>query len=135
MSMSDFLVNIDGIDKTAHIVTRLEVTGTGVEYIYYNVDGEKDENGDLYLFTSRVKSNEDGTDEIIEIENEDEKKIAFEIFSKACSLVRLETSISLMLTPLIIVGLFDVIKAKIVENNKNKRTITMKDIERMIAVL
>ena len=78
MSMSDFLVNIDGIDKTAHIVTRLEVTGTGVEYIYYNVDGEKDENGDLYLFTSRVKSNEDGTDEIIEIENEDEKKIAFE---------------------------------------------------------
>ena len=76
-------VNIDGIDKTAHIVTRLEVTGTGVEYIYYNVDGEKDENGDLYLFTSRVKSNEDGTDEIIEIENEDEKKIAFEIFSKA----------------------------------------------------
>ena len=82
MSMSDFLVNIDGIDKTAHIVTRLEVTGTGVEYIYYNVDGEKDENGDLYLFTSRVKSNEDGTDEIIEIENEDEKKIAFEIFSK-----------------------------------------------------
>ena len=25
----------------------------------------------------------DGTDEIIEIENEDEKKIAFEIFSKA----------------------------------------------------
>ena len=83
MSMSDFLVNIDGIDKAAHIVTRLEVTGTGVEYIYYNVDGEKDENGDLYLFTSRVKSNEDGTDEIIEIENEDEKKIAFEIFSKA----------------------------------------------------
>ena len=83
MSMSDFLVNIDGIDKTAHIVTRLEVTGTGVEYIYYNVDGVNDENGDLYLFTSRVKSNEDGTDEIIEIENEDEKKIAFEIFSKA----------------------------------------------------
>ena len=83
MSMSDFFVNIDWIDKTAHIVTRLEVTGTGVEYIYYNVDGEKDENGDLYLFTSRVKSNEDGTDEIIEIENEDEKKIAFEIFSKA----------------------------------------------------
>ena len=40
-----------------------------------------------------------------------------------------------MLTPLIIVGLFDVIKAKIVENNKNKRTITMKAIERMIAVL
>ena len=39
MSMSDFFVNIDGIDKTAHIVTRLEVTGTGVEYIYYNVDG------------------------------------------------------------------------------------------------
>lgn len=83
MSMSDFLVNIDGIDKTAHIVTRLEVIGTGIEYIYYNVDGEKDENGDLYLFASRVKSNEDGTDEIIEIENEDEKKIAFEIFSKA----------------------------------------------------
>lgn len=81
--MNEFMVNLNGIDKIAHILTRLEVIETGIEYIYYNVDGEKDENGDLYLFTSRVKSNEDGTDEIIEIENEDEKKIAFEIFSKA----------------------------------------------------
>lgn len=81
--MNEFLVNINGIDKTAHIVTRLEIKGTGIEYIYYNVDDEKDENGDLYLFTSRVKSNDDGTDEIIDIENEEEKKIAFEIFSKA----------------------------------------------------
>lgn len=81
--MNDFYVNYNGIDKIAHIVTRLEVVDTGIEYVYYNIDDEKDENGELYLFSSRVKINDDGTEDVVEIENEDEKEIAFEIFSKA----------------------------------------------------
>ena len=46
-------------------------------------DGEKNTNNDCLLFSSRIKVNEDGTEEIIEIENEEEKKIAFELFSTA----------------------------------------------------
>lgn len=78
--MNEFKVNIDGIDKIAHIVTRLAIKGSGVEYIYYNVDGEKDENDDLFLFVSRVEVDDDGNDEIIEIEDDEEKKLAFDIF-------------------------------------------------------
>lgn len=83
MFMGEFEININGIDKMAHIVTRLELENTDIEYIYYNVDGEKNTDGDYLLFASRVKVNEDGTEEIIEIENEEEKKIAFELFSTA----------------------------------------------------
>ena len=80
MFMGEFEININGIDKIAHIVTRLELENTDIEYIYYNVDGEKNTNNDYLLFSSRIKVNEDGTEEIIEIENEEEKKIAFDIF-------------------------------------------------------
>ena len=47
------------------------------------VDGEKNINDDYLLFASRIKVNEDGTEEIDEIENDEEKKIAFELFSTA----------------------------------------------------
>ncbi len=83
MFMGEFEININGIDKIAHIVTRLELENTDIEYIYYNVDGEKNTNNDYLLFSSRIKVNEDGTEEIIEIENEEEKKIAFELLSTA----------------------------------------------------
>ena len=83
MFMSEFEININGIDKIAHIVTRLELENTGIEYIYYNVDGEKNTNNDYLLFASRIKVNEDGTEEIVEIDDDEEKKIAFELFSTA----------------------------------------------------
>lgn len=83
MHMNEFKININGVDKIAHIVTRLELENTGIEYIYYNVDGEKNINDDYLLFASRIKVNEDGTEEINEIENDEEKNIAFELFSTA----------------------------------------------------
>ena len=79
--MSEFEININGIDKIAHIVTRLELENTGIEYIYYNVDDEKNDDGEYLLFASRIENNEDGQEEIIELENEEEKRIAFELFS------------------------------------------------------
>ena len=79
--MSEFEININGIDKIAHIVTRLELENTGIEYIYYNVDDEKNDDGEYLLFASRIENNEDGQEEIIELENEEEKRIVFELFS------------------------------------------------------
>mgnify|MGYP004667201689 FL=1 len=83
MHMNEFKININGVDKIAHIVTRLELENIGIEYIYYNVDDEKNVDDEYLLFASRIKVNEDGTEEIDEIENDEEKKIAFELFSTA----------------------------------------------------
>lgn len=80
--MNKFEININGVDKIAHIVTRLELENTGIEYIYYNIENEK-VNDECLLFASRIESKEDGTEEIIEIENDDEKRVAFELFSHA----------------------------------------------------
>lgn len=82
MFMGEFEININGIDKIAHIVTRLELENTDIEYIYYNVDGEKNTNNDYLLFSSRIKVNEDGTEEIIEIENEEEKRLLLSCFQQ-----------------------------------------------------
>lgn len=79
--MSEFEVNINGVDRIAHVVARLKNPETKIEYIYYNVDDAKDEKGNYLLFASKIKINEDGIDEIIEIENEKEKEIAFNMFS------------------------------------------------------
>ena len=81
MCMNEFEININGVDKIAHIVTRLELENTGIEYVYYNIDDEKNENDNYLLFASRIEVNDDGTEEIIEIENEEEKEVAFELFS------------------------------------------------------
>lgn len=79
--MNEFEININGVDKIAHIVTRLELENTDIEYIYYNVDDEKNDDGEYLLFASKIENNEDGTEEIVEIENDEEKRIAFELFS------------------------------------------------------
>ena len=81
MFMGEFEININGIDKIAHIVTRLELENTDIEYIYYNVDDEKNDDGEYLLFASRIENTENGKEEIIELDNEDEKRIAFELFS------------------------------------------------------
>ena len=81
MHMNEFKININGIDKIAHIVTRLELENTDIEYIYYNVDDEKNDDGEYLLFASRIENTENGKEEIIELDNEDEKRIAFELFS------------------------------------------------------
>ena len=81
MHMNEFEININGVDKIAHIVTRLELENTDIEYIYYNVDDEKNDDGEYLLFASRIENTENGKEEIIELDNEDEKRIAFELFS------------------------------------------------------
>lgn len=48
--MNEFKININGVDKIAHIVTRLELENTGIEYIYYNVDDEKNVDDEYLLF-------------------------------------------------------------------------------------
>lgn len=79
--MDNLIVTIDGKDKTADIIARLELEKTGVEYIYYYLDGEVDQNGDNYLFAGRVETDDNGEEEVFEITDEEEKKIAFEMFS------------------------------------------------------
>ncbi len=79
--MDNLIVSIDGKDKVANIITRLELEDTGIEYIYYYLDDELDQNGDNYLFSARVETDDDGNEEVIEIQDEEEKQIAFELFS------------------------------------------------------
>ena len=86
--MNEFEININGIDRIAHIITRLKLENTGIEYIYYNVDGEKNDNDDYLVFASRIKVNEDGTDVIVEIESADEMKVAFELFSNVYKTIK-----------------------------------------------
>lgn len=80
--MKEFKIIIDGEEKNAELVTRLYVDELGLEYIYYYIK-EDDDSSDTekILLVSGIETDENGLDKIIPIETEEERKLAFKIFS------------------------------------------------------
>lgn len=79
--MKEFKVIVDGLQKTAQMVTRISVEELDLEYIYYYIKEDSDnESTQKVLLASRIKTDEEGFDEIIPIESEEERKLAFKIF-------------------------------------------------------
>lgn len=80
--MKEFKIMVDGEEKTAELVTRLYSEELGLEYIYYYIKEENDnDDTEKELYASRIISEDDEHDKIIPITNEDENKIAFKMFS------------------------------------------------------
>lgn len=79
--MREFKVIVDGEEKKANMVTRIYAEELGLEYVYYYIIEDDDSDGtQKSLMTSRIKTDEEGFDEIIPIESEEERKLAFKIF-------------------------------------------------------
>lgn len=73
-----FVVLEDGRRVEATPITRLKLEGTDVEYQYYSID---EENGEVSILSSRigVKDNEEF---LIDLKDEEERQIAYELFSE-----------------------------------------------------
>lgn len=80
--MKEFKIIVDGEEKTAELVTRLYSEELGLEYIYYYIKEENDnDDTEKELYASRIISEDDEHDKIIPITNGNENKIAFKMFS------------------------------------------------------
>lgn len=73
-----FVVLEDGRRVEATQITRLKLEGTDIEYLYYSID---EENGEVSILSSRigVKDNEEF---LIDLKDEEERQIAYELFSE-----------------------------------------------------
>lgn len=79
--MKEFKLIIDGKEKVAHMITRISSDELGLEYIYYYIEENGDTEGtQKTVLASRIKSTEDGFDDITEIQTEEERELAFKLF-------------------------------------------------------
>ena len=69
--MKEFKIIVDGEEKTAELVTRLYSEELGLEYIYYYIKEENDNDyTEKELYASRIISEDYEHDKIIQITNE-----------------------------------------------------------------
>lgn len=74
-----FIVTLeDGKDAQATLITRLKVEGTDIEYAYYSID---EENNNVSILASRVVV-ENNEEVFKDLENEEERQVAYELFSE-----------------------------------------------------
>ena len=79
--MKEFKIIVDGVEKTAEVVTKLD-TNIGISYVYYYIKEDNDtEETEKELLASIVVPDGDNNEKIIGIESEEEKKFAFQIYS------------------------------------------------------
>lgn len=78
----EFRINVDGEEKVAKLVTRLYCDEIGLEYIYYYIKEENDDdNIEKELLTARIETDKDGVDDIIPVTTQVEKNLAFKIYA------------------------------------------------------
>ena len=80
--MKEFKIIVDGVEKTAEVVTKLDISDIGLSYVYYYIKEDNDtEETEKELLASIVVPDGDEHEKIIGIQSEEEKKFAFQIYS------------------------------------------------------
>ena len=82
---------IDGTKKEATLVTRIKSEEKGIEYVYYAIDDDNDENGNASIYASKLVKEND-KDVIRNLDNEDERQYAYKLFSETYKKLREEKS-------------------------------------------
>lgn len=80
---------IDGTKKQATLVTRIKSEEKNIEYIYYAIDDDEEENGNASIYASKILKEND-KDVIKNLDNEDERQYAYKLFSETYKKLREE---------------------------------------------
>lgn len=88
-SYNEFEIIVDGEKKTAQEVTRLTPRELGITFVYFYLKGDNDNTEtEKELYAARVVPDGENYEKIVPIRTEDEKKLAYEIFSDMYSEIR-----------------------------------------------
>ncbi len=91
----NFLIKLeDGKIKPATPITRIKIDGTDTEYFYYAIDDENDSNKASILASRLIVEDKNGqkTEVLKDLQDEDERKIAFKLFQEAYSIIKEKNS-------------------------------------------
>lgn len=72
---------IDGTKKEASLVTIIKSKDNNIEYIYYSIDEDELQDGNVSIYASKIV-NENGEDVVKNLDNEDERQYAYKLFSE-----------------------------------------------------
>lgn len=78
---------IDGTKKEATFVTRIKSEEKNMEYIYYSIDDDDDENGNVSIYASKIVREND-KDIIRNLDDEDERQYAYKLFAETYKKLR-----------------------------------------------
>ena len=73
-----FVVLEDGRRVQATPITRLKLSGTDVEYLYFSID---EENNEVSIMATRIEV-KDNKEILVDLKDEEERQIAYELFSE-----------------------------------------------------
>lgn len=77
----------DGTKKEATLITRIKQEESDIEYLYYSVDDEDNNGGNVSIFASKLVI-EDGKEVMKNLDNEEERQNAYKIFSETYKKIR-----------------------------------------------
>ena len=72
---------VDGTKKEASLVTIIKSDKNNIEYVYYSIDEDELEDGNVSIYASKIVK-ENGEDFIKNLDNEDERQYAYRLFSE-----------------------------------------------------
>lgn len=77
----------DGTKKEAEFLTRIKAEEKNTEYVYYSIDDDTDEGGNVSIYASRI-ANEDGKEVIRDLVDEEERQFAYKLFAETYKKLR-----------------------------------------------
>ena len=77
------IVDENGVERDAEVLTVFEVTATGKNYCIYSV--QKDNSQDVSVLASSIEKDEEGYDVLKDITDPEEKKVIYDIVSEIVS--------------------------------------------------
>ena len=81
----------DGTNKVATPITRLKIDGTDTEYYYYALDDDNDKEK-VSILASRIKNevdeNGENYEKLVDLENEEERQIAYQLFAQTYKIIK-----------------------------------------------
>ena len=81
----------DGTKKEASFLARLKAEEKNTEYIYYAIDDDGDENGNVSIYASKIVKEND-KEVIRNLDNEDERQYAYKLFAETYKKLREQKS-------------------------------------------
>lgn len=86
-----FIISLEtGQTKVATPITRLKIEGTDTEYLYYSIDDEENKDKVSILASRIIIIDENGQkiETLKDLENEEERQIAFQLFSETYKILK-----------------------------------------------
>ena len=78
---------IDGTKKQATLIAVIKSEEKNIEYVYYSIDDDDEEDGNASIFASKIVET-DGKEFIKNLDDEDERQYAYNLFSETYKKLR-----------------------------------------------